>query len=378
MKKNTTPRRLITSMVENVEHKLIKFITDNESHYQREAIDNLLDVFSRVKDNVNYSLLRGNDVLILSTADSFLTISRDLLTSYHTSPADPNFSRKLIPLFKMLEGYRDAIETLKGKEEQSRELDLKALATRYGDLEENIGISLRKLREMEGDLTTLSTRLTEIQKPATEQFEALGIYIKNEQDEIAKKSGQFNNILSLLSGDAMARSYKESASKEKSAADWLRWASIACMALAITGFIYSIQVAEVNNFDVVHMAVRMLQATLLTIPAAYLARESTKHRKQYYSLLQTALDVEAISPYTVSLPDAIQHKIKQRIATKLFAPKNFDDVTKESFPINTQELVTLVLGKIKEIDLQPKRKQKKENRDASRKDEKAKGSKVDD
>jgi len=303
---------------------------------------------------------------VLQAAREYLVAATEIVEIADNSVANAFFQKEIKSIGKMINGYSSALANLHVAVEEAQANKLKILESRYSLLSESLGASLEKVRNMEADLSSVSTRLLNLQEPAKEQFKSLAEFIKIKTDEIGVKSGQYDNLLSLVSGDAVARSYKQSSEKEKSAADALRIASLVCMIVAVYFLISGFRSGEDGVFDIPHIIANMIQATVLTIPAGYLARESTKHRKQYYMLMQTALDIEAITPYTASLPEEFQHKLKRQIAAKIFSPKNFDDVTKESLPINAQELMTLVLGKIKEIDLQPRPAKKSKKRIRSR------------
>lgn len=91
---------------------------------------------------------------------------------------------------------------------------------------------------------------------------------------------------------------------------------------------------------------RIVLAMLLSVPAAYLARESAKHREQQYRHLQTSLDLKTISPYIASLPDEEQHKIKSEVASRLFAARDFSKVSSDPYPINMHEIIMELLKKV--------------------------------
>ena len=60
---------------------------------------------------------------------------------------------------------------------------------------------------------------------------------------------------------------------------------------------------------------------------------------------QTSLDLKAINPYIASLPEEEQHKIKSEIAQRIFAPKDFQSISNESYPINSQEVIMALISK---------------------------------
>ena len=97
------------------------------------------------------------------------------------------------------------------------------------------------------------------------------------------------------------------------------------------------------GFDWKTALFRLPFTLILSVPAAYLAKESSKHRQQQYNHLQTSLDLKAINPYLSTLPNDDQHRIKSEIANRLFAPKDFTNISSDSYPIDVQELIKLLL-----------------------------------
>lgn len=171
------------------------------------------------------------------------------------------------------------------------------------------------------------------------------LYIKT-QENIDEKQNQINDILGLVSGRAVAGDFETSAADEKKMADWLRYGSLACMGLIVIIVGTSFWETTQDDFMWQNSIVRIILATILSFPAAYLAKESTKHRQQQYQHLQTSLDLKALDPYIASLPDNEQHKIKIEIANRIFASRNFHDAQQEQYPINVQEIIMEVIKKL--------------------------------
>lgn len=173
--------------------------------------------------------------------------------------------------------------------------------------------------------------------------------ISTEYQEQLKVIHDKNDQLDILLGDAASRvivsEYALSAEQERKAANWLRRGSIFCMALIVGIAGYSFIESMHQSFDLSNALLRLALVFLLSVPAAYLARESTKHRQQQYTHLQTSLDLKAINPYIASLPEEEQHKIKSEIAQRIFAPKDFQSISNESYPINSQEVIMVLISK---------------------------------
>ena len=157
--------------------------------------------------------------------------------------------------------------------------------------------------------------------------------------DIKEKKTEIDGILGHVSGRAVAGDYEKSAAEERKMADWLRTGSLVCMGAIAIVLGYSFIETIDTDFNWQKSLFRIALAFLLSVPAAYLARESAKHREQQYQHLQTSLDLKAISPFMASLPEDEQHKIKIAIASKIFAGRDFSKVGADPYPLNTHEII---------------------------------------
>ncbi|CAM3932630.1 MULTISPECIES: hypothetical protein [Pseudoalteromonas] len=195
----------------------------------------------------------------------------------------------------------------------------------------------------ESDFKELDNKLNEI----IEAYDATKI-------ELKEKSDQMDEVLGHTANRVMANDYDTSAVSEKKSADWLRYGSLGCMAIIVLIVCSSFYDSTHSGFDWENSIFRTVLVFILSIPAAYLSRESTKHREQQYNYHHTALDLKAITPYIASLPEADQNRIKISIAERIFASRQTNLNPQDSFPLNTQELM---MELIKKVDLSRKSEQ---------------------
>lgn len=118
------------------------------------------------------------------------------------------------------------------------------------------------------------------------------------------------------------------------------------MALIVLVVGYSFWETTNSDFNWQNSIFRIVLAFMLSAPAAYLARESAKHREQQYAHQQTSLDLKAIEPYIASLPEDEQHKIKIEIAGRLFGAKDLSKVSVDPYPANTHEIAMEIIKKL--------------------------------
>lgn len=193
--------------------------------------------------------------------------------------------------------------------------------------------------ELEGKIFTLD-------KSASEPIRLLNEKYQTTIEKLNINENEVNTLLGVITAKSVAGSYSESARKERVTAEWLRILSLACMGAIVILVSYSLWQSTTQSLNWDSFALRAAVAFVLSIPAAYLARESAKHREQHYSHLQTALDLAAINPYLASLPDEQQHKIKAEIASRIFAARDFARMGADSYPLNTHELIMELIKKI--------------------------------
>ncbi len=202
------------------------------------------------------------------------------------------------------------------------------------------------LAESEQRAVKLEDRIDSIEQDYHNKLTELSSLYDETLKNVQEKNTQLNEVLGEVSSRVIAQDYEKSAENEMKTANWLRRGSICCMALIVAVVGYSFFESIQSQFDLQGSGFRLVLAFLLSVPAAYLARESTKHRLQQYIHLQTALDLKAISPYLASLPEDEQHKIKAEMANKIFATRDLRSHSSESYPINVHELVIEILKKL--------------------------------
>ncbi|WKD50995.1 hypothetical protein [Microbulbifer spongiae] len=195
-------------------------------------------------------------------------------------------------------------------------------------------------------LEEIASQLDTIESAIKSRLEAVDALYSSAQQELNNKQKSVDDLLGTISASVIAGDYDSSAASEKKMADWLRIGSLACMVIIAVIIGFSLYETTTEAFKWENSLFRLVFTVLLSVPAAYLARESTKHRQQQYTHLQTSLDLKAITPYLASLPIEEQHRLKSEIANRLFAPRDYASSTADSYPVNAQELLIKLLDKI--------------------------------
>lgn len=196
------------------------------------------------------------------------------------------------------------------------------------------------------DLEHLNEKSKTVDADITARLEKIDALYQDTIDESDQQKKKLEGLLSIASNNTLISKFSISADNEKKAANFLRWCSIFFMLLVFGIVAFSFWETMQDDFKVHSSVIRIVLAIMLSVPAAYLARESAKHREQQYNHLQTSLDLAAITPYIASLPEEEQNKIKVDVASRLFAAKDFSRAGADSYPVNVHEVVMELIKKI--------------------------------
>lgn len=202
------------------------------------------------------------------------------------------------------------------------------------------------LKESEFRVSELRAQFAELKLIADGEIEKITAAYAAAVIDIDQKTEHINRVTGQAAARMIAGDYEGSAASEKEAADYLRRGALACMLLivAILGWALYETTGAVFEWD--RFLSKISLVFLLGVPAAYLARESAKHREQQYQHLQTSLDMKAISPFLASMPDVEQHKLKAIIAKRIFGGRDFSKVGNDPYPINTHEILMRIIDKV--------------------------------
>lgn len=207
-----------------------------------------------------------------------------------------------------------------------------------------------RLYELEQKINRITIENGNLEKLVKEQSTMIEDQFYDSIKYLDEKKKEVEDVVGLIAEKSVAGSYEISASEERSNANWLRGIAITFMIMIVVVIGYTLVESVTPKFSIEIAALRISFALILSIPAAYLARESAKHRQQQYTHLQTSLDLKAITPYIASLPTDTQNKLKEEMASRIFSQKNFEHITKETYPINTHEIVMALIDKFQPKD----------------------------
>ncbi len=203
----------------------------------------------------------------------------------------------------------------------------------------------KEISKLQNIIEGIGSEVADINKTMTSEVEKTALITKEASEYSEKIHSQIDELLGHTASKVLLSDYAETAKNEKKAADLMRNLSLACM--GVTGAIICYAIYESINLglDWGQAIFKFLTAVVLSVPAAYLARESAKHRSQEHSNRKVSLDLRAITPYIATMTIEEQNKIKAEIATKIFGNQEGSPIT-DNYPVNIQELAKLIIEKI--------------------------------
>lgn len=178
----------------------------------------------------------------------------------------------------------------------------------------------------------------ELVEGTTKEFQA-GI------DNLNRKLTEANKIVNVIGNVGVTGNYQNIANQNKSNANIWRCIAIGFMALMSGLLIYSIIDLSSTDFNLYKSLVRILAAAVLTYPAIYAARESSKHRALETYNRNLELELASIGPFIEMLDEDKKQKIKEDLVNKYFGNQKEQMKVKEG----DEELSLSALDKLVKI-----------------------------
>ncbi|WP_162925721.1 hypothetical protein [Isoalcanivorax indicus] len=360
----------LTDALEKIDHiakQADKYVSDLKESLKGKRVT------AKVQDHINTFDARYNDYIkALESGSDYdrVTKSASQLATYLTaisnglkngSSTDENLKNLIGSLSSLSKSLKECIEDREvifaESDRKESEITSKRSPADTQALRKNIEILQGQLQDSEDRhekrQLTISKRLGDIESSLDtieeniqSRLEAVDSLYSSAKEELEKKQKGVDDLLGTISASVIAGDYDTSATSEKKMADWLRAGSLGCMVVIAVVVGFSLYETTTEGFKWENSLFRLIFTILLSVPAAYLARESAKHRQQQYAHLQTSLDLKAITPYLASLPMEEQHRLKSEIANRLFAPKSYSSNASDAYPVNTQEILMRLLDKL--------------------------------
>lgn len=211
---------------------------------------------------------------------------------------------------------------------------------------ENSQKSLDEVSGLRRNIEQLKSEISELQNTMVQEVGKAAKIAEDAEVRSKEVDSQINGLLEQNASKILLIDYANTAETEGKSANSLRRWSLICMAL--TGVVLCVALYESlsSGLDWKQAIFKIFTAIALSVPAAYLARESAKHRSQQHINRRISLDLRAITPYIATLPAEEQNKIKSEVASKIFGVQENGSASSDNYPLNIQELVKMMIEKI--------------------------------
>ncbi|MGW4488844.1 hypothetical protein ACWEOE_34025 [Amycolatopsis sp. NPDC004368] len=334
----------------NADQNLKNFQNNRNDAYINEAVSQLVEVaritlsWPPLKD----SYFRG----VMSTSEEFQLQAQ----------------KKLEELLVEAGDFKHEIEILKGQVEENR-LDygnhLNDAQSQVQRLSSTIDSEIQRIDAAVGDMSSRFSneiadrqeKFSESQKINDEKFEEL--YLEESKkgnaslDELTALKKKAEELVGAVGWTATATDYGKYAQQERVAANWLRGLALVFFSGSFIWLLLGHVVQPDPSGGFWQQAViRIVGAVALLGGGLYSARESAQHQRQSRLAKSKQLDLKALDPFIITLPESEQMAIKTEAARRLFVEKDADNPgeTSTGHPIEevAKALTSLVQNATKE------------------------------
>lgn len=202
------------------------------------------------------------------------------------------------------------------------------------------------LQKMQSKLDVIEQKSSQLEETVNAESSKAKELYEHSFEFLESKKSEAAELIESLTRDVFSGNYDERAHKEEQTADRLRNRSLVAMIIAATIIIATVIEASFNTHDVANAILRVGLIFAVSLPAAYLARESTRHREKHNFYLEKSLDLKAISPFISSLEKQDQDRIKSELADRLFANRYEQKKAENEIPLSAIEALSKVIDQV--------------------------------
>lgn len=230
-----------------------------------------------------------------------------------------------------------------GKKLEAKEVEIQNVLSTYNTefanlkstANSNIEADRKKFQELvEADRTdfkkTNQEEKEEFKKTFTVQTNTIDTGSAALINKINIKLEEANKIVNIIGNVGVTGNYQNIANQNKKTANFWRWTAVFFMVLMSGLLVWSIIELGNSDFNLYKSLVRIIAAAVLTYPAIYAARESTKHRNLETKNRNIELELASIGPFIEMLPEEKKQKIKEELVNKYFGNHDADIAKNEA------------------------------------------------
>jgi hypothetical protein len=301
------------------------------------ATNNFYSALTRIR-NLPFPFSKGDFDFSKSIADFSQTVTEKYKTLEElNSKLQDNFIETERDLIAKQNQITEIEKKLAAKEVEIQNV-LSTYQTEYTNLKATINTNIESDRKkfselIEGDRAIFGDTINKDQIKFKKEFE--GAVMSSElisTDLISKlnvKLEEANKIVNIIGNVGVTGNYQNIANQNKTNANFWRWIAIFFMVLMSSLLVWSIIELGNADFNLYKSLVRVIAAAVLTYPAIYAARESTKHRNLETKNRNIELELASIGPFIEMLPEDKKQKIKEELVSKYFGNHDSEIVAKD-------------------------------------------------
>lgn len=316
----------LSAEIESGNSQIITYFGNKNIGHLNNAVNNFNSALTRLK-NFPFPLSK-DDFNFANQVTSFQNAVESAYNNLNTHAQ--TIHQKLIDTEKELGVKETKIQELTQKLTE-KETEIQTVLTRYNtefDTLKNTANSAietdrKKFSEdIESDRKAFTGLISDDKQLYKKQFEAQAANAAKQSTELIKdlnaKLEDAKKIVNIVGNVAVTGNYQNIANQHKTTANYLRITAFFFMSLMSGLLVWSIIELGNKDFDLYKSLVRVLAAAVLTYPAIYASRESTRHRNLETKNRNLELELASIGPFIELLPPVEQQKIKQELVKKYF------------------------------------------------------------
>ncbi len=198
------------------------------------------------------------------------------------------------------------------------------------NLEEQLGNASSKLielegriaekgKEIDGDIETLRRSLSSLGGEISARLEAADQLTEDARDKIEARNDEIDSVVGALTGRALNGDYQRLADDESRNSRQYRRVALLLMAGMVGVTTISFLVSLEGPVAWSAFALRFSLVFVISVPAAYCARQSAIHRNRQLELEKTALQLASLNPFIAPLDEEQRNTVRLRMAEHVFS-----------------------------------------------------------
>ncbi len=240
--------------------------------------------------------------------------NRELITKLKEKFSDfKDEKNKIFDDFK--ESLRVKFEQTDNKNEEKISKRIESYNKRIDKLYQDKNIKLENLYKAKD--TSLKQLIDNKNKLFNEQLTKNKESAENILKEMNLKKEEIESLVNIITNTGIASRYKDIAEKDNKYSFRMRMFSILLMILA-AGVLFYLFKDFKKDINIITLIMKATMASLFLLPAFYLSKIASEHKKIANNALKMELELTALTPYLDSLPKEEANKLKTELAFKFF------------------------------------------------------------